>query len=170
LDDAGELVILQRQDRSRWRHEQIDEGVGLVDRAMAAHRPGRYQIEAAIAALHSTAASAEATDWHQIDLLYRSLLRYVPTPVVALNGAVARSMADGPLAGLAMIDELVVGERLEGWYLLHATRAELLRRAGREHDAHDELELALALAPSAVERQLLERRLSEPPDTFGSWM
>jgi RNA polymerase sigma-70 factor (ECF subfamily) len=170
LDDAGQLVILQRQDRSRWRHEQIDEGVGLVDRAMQVQRPGRYQIEAAIAALHSTAADAEATDWRQIDLLYRSLLRYVPTPVVALNGAVARSMADGPIAGLAMIDELVVGERLEGWYLLHATRAELLRRAGLEQDAHEELELALALAPSAVERQLLERRLSEPPGTFGSWM
>ena len=170
LDDAGELVILQRQDRSRWRHDQIEEGVGLVDRAMSAHLPGRYQIEAAIAALHSTAPSAEATDWHQIDLLYRSLLRYVPTPVVALNGAVARSMSDGPRAGLTMIDDLVVGAGLERWYLLHATRAELLRRAGLEDDARDELQRAIELAPSAVERQLLGRRLSGSPVTFDEWM
>ena len=174
LDAAGDLVILQRQDRTRWRHDQIDEGVGLVDRAMAAQRPGRYQIEAAIAALHSSAPTAEATDWRQIDLLYRSLLRHVPTPVVALNGAVARSMADGPSAGLAMIDDLVVGAGMERWYLLHATRAELLQRAGREDDARNELQRAIELAPSAVERQLLERRLAEPPlrglpGTFESW-
>jgi RNA polymerase sigma-70 factor (ECF subfamily) len=168
VDASGEIVTLQRQDRSRWRHDQIDEGLGLVDRAMAMHRAGRYQIEAAIAALHSSAPTAEDTDWHQIDLLYRTLLRHVPTPVVALNGAVARSMAEGPVAGLAMIDALVADGRLERWYLLHSTRAELLRRAGFEDDARVELERAVALAPSTAERQLLTRRLGDHErGTFG---
>ena len=163
LDAAGDIVTLERQDRGRWRRGQIDEGVGLVDRAMALRRPGRYQIEAAIAALHSSASTAEETDWRQIDLLYRTLLRHVPTPVVALNGAVARSMAEGPMAGLAMIDELIAEGRLVRWYLLHATRAELLHRTGLEVEARAELERAVALAPSAVERQLLTRRLEEQP-------
>ena len=160
LDAHGELVTLEHQDRSQWRRGQIEEGVGLLQRAMASKRTGRYQIEAAIAALHSAAPSAEMTDWTQIDALYQSLLRYVPTPVVALNGAVARAMAREPEAGLAMIDELIDLESMDRWYLLHSTRAELLRRAGRVDDARSEFVRAVALAPSETERSFLTDRLA----------
>ena len=161
LDAHGGLVTLELQDRSLWRRGQIEEGVGLLQRAMAMKRTGRYQIEAAIAALHSAAPSAEATDWTQIDALYQSLLRHVPTPVVALNGAVARAMACEPEAGLAMIDEMIDLDAMDRWYLLHSTRAELLRRAGRFDDARTEFSRAVALAPSETERNFLSDRLTD---------
>lgn len=160
LGARGELVTLEHQDRSRWRRSQIEEGVGLLQRAMAMKQTGRYQIEAAIAALHSAAPTAEATDWQQIDALYRSLWRIVPTAVVALNGAVARAMASGAAAGLAMIDELVHSGELEDWYLFHSTRAELLRRAGQLDEARAEFARSVDLAPSETERQFLAQRLS----------
>jgi len=160
LDAHGDLVTLELQDRTRWRRGQIQEGVGLLQRAMSTKHTGRYQIEAAIAALHSAAPSADATDWTQIDALYQSLLRYVPTPVVALNGAVARAMARDPESGLAMIDEMIDLDEMDRWYLLHSTRAELLRRAGRVDDARAEFSRAVVLAPSETERNFLSNRLA----------
>ncbi len=158
VDAGGELVTLEYQDRSLWRQGQIDEGVALVDRAMQLRRPGRYQIEAAIAALHSGAPTAAATDWTQIDALYGSLRRLVPTPVVALNAAVAGGMAKGPGAGLEMIDTLISDGALDGWYLLHSTRGELLRRAGRLDEARQSFARAAELAPSETERRYLLAR------------
>ena len=164
LDDRGELVTLDRQDRSLWRRGQIEEGIALLHRALPMKRTGRYQIEAAIAALHSGAESAEATDWIQIDALYQSLLLFVPTPVVALNGAVARAMACSPDRGLQMIDQTIDTAELDRWYLLHSTRAELLRRAGREAEAQQAFEIAIALAPSETERRFLTTRRVPPSD------
>ena len=161
LDAEGGLITLEHQDRTRWRRSQIDEGVALVDRAMEMRRPGRYQIEGAIAALHSSAPTAAVTDWAQIDALYTSLQRFTPTPVVALNAAVARAMACGPEAGLVIVDQLVADGSLDRLYLLHATRAELLDRAGRREEAVASLALALELAQGATERRFLQRRLDE---------
>lgn len=161
----GELITLEHQDRTMWRTAQIGEGIGLIDRAMTLRQPGRYQIEAAIAALHSSAPTAQATDWHQIDALYGSLQRFVPTPVIALNRAVARSMAVGPQAGLEMVAELVDDGALDHWYLLHSTRAELLQRAGRHEQALSAFRSAIELAPSATERRFLERRLDALAET-----
>ena len=161
VDADGMLITLERQDRSLWRRGQIEEGSALVDRALLMRRRGRYQIEAAIAALHTSAPTAEVTDWPQIDALYGALLRYVPTPVIALNRAVARGMAAGPTAGLDMIDELIADGELDRFHLLHATRGELLARAGRTADACTELREAVSLAPSVAERSFLERRLRE---------
>jgi RNA polymerase sigma-70 factor (ECF subfamily) len=164
LGAAGEILTLEEQDRSLWRWSQIHEGVALVDRLLAARRAGapsgRYQIEAIIAALHSAAPSASVTDWAQIDAQYAELLGFVPTPVVALNAAVARAMWRGPEAGLAMIDDIQGSTDLEGWYLLHSTRAELLRRAARFDDSRAEFAAALALAPSDTERRFLAARLA----------
>jgi len=157
----GELRTLEQQDRSSWRHEQIVEGTGLVDRAMELHGPGRYQIEAAIAALHSSAPTAAATDWRQIDALYTALRRRVPTSVVALNAAVARGMASGPEAGLALIEECGLAESLRDWHLFHAATADLLDRAGRREPALGAVRRAIELAPTDAERRHLERRERE---------
>ena len=156
----GQLVTLERQDRSTWRHNQIEEGVAIVDRALARRTPGRYQIEAAIAALHSSAPTAEATDWAQIDALYTALRSRVPTAVVELNAAVARSMAAGPDAGLAIVDALIADGDLARWYLLHSTRGEMLRRAGREPEAASSFATAIRLAPSQTERSFLQAKLA----------
>ena len=161
LGPDGVIVTLEHQDRLSWRHGQIAEGVVLIDRALVLRRRGRYQIEAAIAALHSGAPSAEVTDWAQIDALYETLRRYVPTPVVALNAAVARGMARGADAGLEMIEELVAAGELNRFHLLHATRGELLARAGRITEAIAEITTAATLAPSEAERRFLERRLGQ---------
>jgi len=161
VDAQGELVTLEHQDRTRWRRSQIDEGVGLIDRAMELRRPGRYQIEAAIAALHSGAPTAAATDWAQIDALYESLRRFVPTPIVALNGAVARAMARGPDAGLELVEQLVADGSLDRLYLLHSTRAELLDRAGRVDEALASLRTAIDLAPSPIEQRFLQHRFDQ---------
>ncbi len=160
LDGDGQLVTLERQDRSTWRHNQIEEGVAIVDRALARRTPGRYQIEAAIAALHSSAPTAEATDWAQIDALYTALRSRVPTAVVELNAAVARSMAAGPDAGLAIVDALIADGDLARWYLLHSTRGEMLRRAGREPEAASSFATAIRLAPSQTERSFLQAKLA----------
>ena len=157
----GELVLLDEQDRSRWDQAMIMEGVGLLDRAVRLGRLGPYRVQAAIAALHATAASAEATDWPRILALYDALDRMTPSPVVELNRAVAIAMAHGPEQGLARVEELAAAGELDGYYLLHATRADLLRRLGRGAEAGAAYSRALALATNPVERAFLSRRLAE---------
>ena len=158
-DAAGELVTLEEQDRSLWRREQIEEGTAILERALRRRRAGPFQIQAAVAACHATAPSAAETDWPQIEALYRELERVAPSPIVELNRAVAVGMAQGPEAALPLVDALAADGRLAGYHLLHATRADLLRRAGRGAEAQDDLRTALRLAPTEPERRLLARRL-----------
>jgi len=159
--EAGELVLLEDQDRSRWDRSKISEGGAVLERALGAGRPGSYQIQAAIAAVHDEAATTGETDWPQIALLYRELMAFAPSPVVELNQAVAVAMTDGPALGLAMVDALAAEGRLDDYVYLHATRADLLRRLGRRSEAAAAYERALALAANATERRFLERRLAE---------
>jgi RNA polymerase sigma-70 factor (ECF subfamily) len=159
--DDGVLVTLENQDRSRWDHALIAEGVATLDEALAMRRFGPYQVQAAIAACHATAPDAAATDWPQIAALYAELARLAPSPVVDLNRAVAVAMADGIPAGLALVDELTESGKLDGYYLLPATRADLLRRDGRLTEAATSYEEALELAPTDAERRYLTGRLSE---------
>lgn len=162
FDSAGDLVTLEEQDRSRWDHEAIKEGVELIDGALALGRPGQYQIQAAIAACHATAADADDTDWPQIAALYRRLAPLAPSPVVVLNLAVAVGMADGPAAGLELVEELErSGDHLAEYHLLPATRADLLRRLGRIGEAAGAYRRALDLASAEPERRYLQRRLAE---------
>ncbi len=161
LDSAGELVTLEEQDRDLWDAERIEEACKLLDRAVRLRRPGPYQLQAAIAACHAQAPSAEATDWREIALLYERLRELSPTPVVQLNRAVATAMADGPAAGLALVEELERTGRLADHYLLAATRADLLRRLGRASEAAPAYRRALELAPTDAERRFLRRRIAE---------
>jgi RNA polymerase sigma-70 factor (ECF subfamily) len=158
LDEAGDLVLLEDQDRRRWNKEQIAEALPLVEDALRAG-PGPFSLQAAIAALHCQAARAEDTDWLQIVQLYDVLERMQPSPVVALNRAAAVAMAYGPRAGLTLIDALT--KDLERYYLLHSARAELLRRLGNFRDAATSYKRALALVTNDAERRFLERRLRE---------
>jgi RNA polymerase sigma-70 factor (ECF subfamily) len=158
---AGELVLLDEQDRSRWDQAMIIEGVGVLDRAVRLGRLGPYRVQAAIAALHATAASAETTDWSRILSLYDALRGMTPSPVVELNRAVAIAMAHGPEQGLAGVEELAATGELDGYHLLHATRADLLRRLGRDAEAGAAYRRALTLATNPVERAFLARRLAE---------
>ncbi|WP_433225258.1 RNA polymerase sigma factor [Actinomadura formosensis] len=164
-DTAGVLVPLEHQDRSRWDAAEIAEGVALLEDALAPapDRPpaGPYQVQAAIAACHATAPDAAATDWPQIAVLYERLERLVPSPVVALNRAVAVGMARGPAAGLALVDELDRAGTLAGYHLLPATRADLLRRLGRRAEAAAAYRSALESAANDAERRYLARRLGE---------
>jgi len=155
----GELVLLEDQDRSRWDRAEIEEGCALVHAALARARPGTYALEAAIAAVHAESASSDATDWPQIAGLYARLLELYPSPVVALNRAVAVAMADGYEAGLALIDAL--SQSLDGYHLWHAARADLLRRLGRQNEAVSSYQRAYALAQNASEVRFLARRLAE---------
>ncbi len=157
----GDLIPLEEQDRRLWDQSLIAEGEQLLERALRGRRPGPFQIQAAIAACHATVPVAAQTDWPQIAGLYAQLLRLVPTPVVALNQAVAIGMAEGPEAALPLLDELAEGGALDGYYLLPATRADLLRRAGRGAQARASYEAALSLAPTEAERRYLRRRLAE---------
>lgn len=159
--EDGTLVTLESQDRSRWDRALIDEGVAVLDDAMARLRPGPYQLQAAIAACHATAPDAARTDWPQIVALYDELARVAPSPVVDLNRAVAIAMTDGIPAGLALVDQLAMSGPLEDYYLLPATRADLLRRVGRRDEAAASYEEALALAPTEPERRYLRARLAE---------
>ncbi|GIH60843.1 RNA polymerase sigma factor [Microbispora siamensis] len=160
LDDAGDLVVLEDQDRGRWDADRIAEGVALLDGALRRGRPGPYQVQAAIAACHATAARPEDTDWPQIAVLYARLARLVPSPVVELNRAVAVGMAYGPAAGLALIDGLRETGALAGYHLLPAARADLLRRLGRTAEAADAYREAAGLATTDAERRYLARRLA----------
>jgi RNA polymerase sigma-70 factor (ECF subfamily) len=157
----GVLVTLEKQDRSRWDQGLIAEGVETLDEALATRRSGPYQVQAAIAACHATAPDAESTDWPQIAVLYAELARLAPSPVVELNRAVAVAMADGIPAGLALVDELAASGRLDGYHLLPATRADLLRRSGRRDEARLAYEEAVKLAPTEAERRYLTRRIRE---------
>jgi RNA polymerase sigma-70 factor (ECF subfamily) len=158
---AGELIVLEEQDRSLWNRAQIAEGSALVERALSSRRFGPYSLQAAIAAVHCEAASAAETDWNEIVYLYDLLLRIEPTPIVELNRAVAVAMRDGPAAGLALVDDLLAKGDLAGYRLAHAARADLCRRLGRQADARAAYEHALALTQLEPERQFLQRRLAE---------
>ena len=160
-DPEGELVVLEDQDRSTWNRKQIDEGAALVERALRMRMAGPYQVQAAIAALHCTAVRAEETDWSQIEALYGELERIRPTPVIALNRAVAIAMAGKAADGLARLDAEDLTSVLGAYQPYHATRADLLRRAGRNREAAEAYRKALALTANAVERRYLERRLRE---------
>ena len=160
LDEAGDLVVLEEQDRSRWDKEQIAEALKLINEAPSG-TPGPFALEAAIAAEHCKAARAEDTDWLRIVTLYDLLYQLMPSPVVALNRAVAIAMDQGPQAGLAIIDELAASGELEEYHLLHAARADMLRRLGSNSEAAESYELALKLASNDSERRFLERRLRE---------
>jgi RNA polymerase sigma-70 factor (ECF subfamily) len=189
----GELITLEAQDRSLWNRAQIDEGLAWVERALAAEAPtaassgtaatasrrdpalaaprrdapaarfGPYALQAAIAAVHAGAASAEATDWAEIVGLYDVLVRLQPTPVVALNRAVAVAMRDGPAAGLPLIETLLADGQLQDYHLAHAARADICRRLGRHADARASYERALALARQEPERAFLAARLRDLP-------
>ncbi|WP_428950399.1 RNA polymerase sigma factor [Streptomyces sp. cg35] len=160
VDVHGDLVTLEDQDRTAWDRAAIDEGAALLETALRRRRPGPYQIQAAIAACHTTAATAEATDWAEIAALYGELARHVPTAVVRLNRAVAVGMAEGPQAGLALVADLEASGELDGVHLLPATRADLLRRMGRTAEAAESYARALDLVGNGAERRFLQKRLA----------
>jgi RNA polymerase sigma-70 factor (ECF subfamily) len=153
----GVLVPLTEQDRASWDQAEIDEGLGLVRECLAVNRPGVYQLQAAVNAVHSTARTPADTDWSQIAALYGQLLQITPSPVVALNRAVAVAELDGPAVGLAAVDQLA----LDGYHAWHATRADLLRRLDRPDDARSAYDSALALIDNPAERAYLTRRRDE---------
>jgi len=161
VSPTGEFVLLEEQDRSLWDFAAIDEGRVLIGSAFRTGRPGPYQLQAAIAALHAQARRADQTDWVQIVALYDGLARLAPSPVVELNRAVAIAMADGPDRGLALIDEIHEGGQLDDYAWLHSARADLLRRIGRFEDSARAYRRALELATNPVDRRFLERRLAE---------
>jgi RNA polymerase sigma-70 factor, ECF subfamily len=160
-DGSGDLVVLEDQDRSRWDRAQIAEGLTALDAALALGGKGPYAIQAAIAALHARAGRPEETDWRQIAALYAALQRALPSPVIELNHAVAVSMVEGPDAGLARLEALADREGIRGYHLLHAARADLLRRAGRLEEARAAYAQALSLVSNEAERRYLGRRLAE---------
>ena len=161
VDDAGDVVTLEDQDRARWDTSEIDEGVGTLNAALRHDRAGPYQLQAAIAACHATAARAADTDWARIAQLYGRLAQLVPSAVVELNRAVAVAMAEGPAAGLKLVEALETSGALAGYHLLPATRADLLRRLNRSAEAAASYREALALAATDAERRYLARRLAE---------
>ena len=152
-DGDGALVLLADQDRSRWDRGRMDEGRILVEAALARHHPGPYQLQAAIAACHADAAAAAGTDWRQIAALYSELLRFDPSPVIEANRAVAVAYAEGPAAGLAILDTLAASSRLAGWPQLHVARGALLAQCGRHEDAVTAYRDALALEPAGAVRR-----------------
>jgi RNA polymerase sigma-70 factor (ECF subfamily) len=160
---AGELVLLEQQDRSLWNREQIAAGLALVQRALTSGRVGPYTLQAAIAAVHAEAPSTTATDWAQIVALYTLLMSAVASPVVELNRAVAVAMHEGPAAGLALIDAILARGDLADYHLAHSARGELCRRLGRTDEARTAFEHSLRLARQEPERQFLQRRLHELP-------
>jgi RNA polymerase sigma-70 factor, ECF subfamily len=161
VTSTGDLILLHDQDRSLWNREQIAEGSALVERALATRDFGPYTLQAAIAAVHADAVTAEATDWTEIAGLYDVLLRFEPTPVVELNRAVAIAMRDGPAAGLALVDAILARGELNDYHLAHAARADFCRRLGRNGEARASYERAIALTRQEPERRFLERRLAE---------
>ncbi|HEY1266683.1 MAG TPA: RNA polymerase sigma factor [Candidatus Binatia bacterium] len=157
----GELILLDEQERSLWNREQIAEGSALVERALASWSFDAYTVQAAIAAVHANAPTADATDWARIVALYDLLLRAERSPIVELNRAVAVAMRDGAAAGLALIDAIMSGGELSNYHLAHAARADLCRRLGRTTEAQASYKRALALAQQEPERHFLERRLAQ---------
>jgi RNA polymerase sigma-70 factor (ECF subfamily) len=161
VNDRGDLVTLEDQDRTRWDQAQISLARRHLEVALAGQRPGQYQIQAAIAGCHAAAPTAQATDWPRIARLYRHLADMTGSPVVELNRAVAVAMADGPAAGLALVRDLEADGALAGYYLLPATRADFLRRLGRNEEAASAYAEAAALAVTGPERRFLNARLAE---------
>ena len=161
VDAAGDLVLLEDQDRSLWDASMIDEATSLLDAALRLHRPGPFQVQAAIAACHAQASRAAETDWLEIAALYATLTEMVPSAVIELNRAVAVSMAFGPAEGLALVDGLAERGELRGYHLLPAARADMLRRLGRSGEAASAYEEARDLAGTEAERRYLERRRRE---------
>jgi RNA polymerase sigma-70 factor (ECF subfamily) len=160
LDEAGDLVILEQQDRTLWDYNQINEALPLVKASLNGD-PGPFALQAAIAAEHCKSQSPEDTDWKEIVRLYDALEHQQPSPVVSLNRAVAVAMRDGPQSGLEVIDALAASGDLDGYHLLYAARADLLRRAGSWQEAAIDYRHALELATNESERRFLERRLRE---------
>jgi len=161
VDDDGDLITLEDQDRRRWVRPEIEEGAAVLEAAVRRGQPGPYQLQAAIAACHATAAQAAGTDWAQIARLYGELARVAPSPVVELNRAVAVAMSDGPAAGLKLVAAIEASGELSGYYLVPATRADLLRRLGRWAEAAASYGAARDLAATDAERRYLDRRLTE---------
>jgi RNA polymerase sigma-70 factor (ECF subfamily) len=159
LNAMGDLVLLSEQDRSRWDQGEINEGVAILDEALALRDPGPYQVQAAISALHAQAPTAEATDWRQIAMLYETLARVTPSMVVEVNRAVAIGMAEGPEVGLKML--LQLEDQAENFYPYHAARADLLRRTDQREAAAEAYKRALDLCGNSAERAYLQRRLDE---------
>lgn len=157
----GEIILLEGQDRSLWNRSQIDEGIELVERAIQSRRFGPYTLQAAIAAVHAEARDAASTDWRQIVGLYDVLLRTDPSPIVELNRAAAVAMSEGPAAGLALIDAILVRGDLTDYHLAHAARGDLCRRLGRVTESIDNYQKALTLATQEPERRFIRRRLDE---------
>ena len=160
VDSKGALVTLEDQDRSLWDRGQIREGAALVDGALRVGRVGPYQLQAAIAAVHTVAENAADTDWAQIAALYNELARLNPSPIVLLNGAVAVGMSEGAERGLALIDQLGVSSALDRYHLFHAARADMLRRLGSRSAAADAYRRALELTANGIEQTFLERCLA----------
>jgi RNA polymerase sigma-70 factor (ECF subfamily) len=159
LNETGELVLLQQQDRTRWDRGKIQEGMAVLEEALALHDPGPYQVQAAISALHAEAATAEETDWRQIAALYDTLVRLTSSVVIEVNRAVAVAMAQGPQAGLELL--LGLKDLADGYYPFHAARADLLRRLNEHNAAAEAYERALALCSNGAERAYLQQRLDE---------
>jgi RNA polymerase sigma-70 factor (ECF subfamily) len=159
VNKQGELVTLEEQDRSLWNRTEIDEGVNLVQKALRLRRVGNYQLQAAIAALHAEAITADQTDWRQIVALYEELMRITSSPIVALNHAAAVAMAEGFERGLALIDSVGADGSLQNYYLFHASRADLLRRLGRFDEATVAYRIALSLTTNEVEQNYLRGRV-----------
>jgi len=164
LDDAGELVLLNEQDRSRWDQAKIQEGIAVLDEALALYDPGPYQVQAAISAMHAEAPTAEATDWPQIVALYDTLSRMTPSMVVEVNRAVAVAMARDPQAGLDLL--LRLEDQADNYYPYHAARADLLRRTNQREAAADAYQRAIALCGNPTQRVYLQRRLDEMTGPF----
>ena len=161
---AGDLIVLEEQDRTLWNRAQIVEGIALVEQALAAPQFGLYTVQAALAAVHAAAPTVAATDWAQIVDLYDMLARAAPSPVIELNRAVAIAMRDGPAIGLALIDTILARGDLADYYLAHAARADLCRRLGRTGEARAAYQRALGLTQQAPERRFLEQRLRDLVD------
>ena len=161
VNDQGELVTLEEQDRSLWDRTEIDEGVRLLEKALPRGRVGKYQLQAAIAAVHCEAGTADETDWPQIVALYEELMRRSSSPVIALNHAAAVAMAEGAEEGLRLIDAAGAGGALNNYYLFHAARADLLRRLNRNTEGHAAYERALSLTTNQIEQNYIRRRLDE---------
>jgi RNA polymerase sigma-70 factor (ECF subfamily) len=164
LDAAGDLVLLDEQDRTRWDQAKIHEGIAVLDEALTLYDPGPYQVQAAISALHAEAATPEATDWPQIAALYGTLAVMMPSPVVKVNRAVAVAMAQSPTAGLKLLYQI---EEVEDYYPYHVARADLLRRTNEDEAAAEAYERALTLCGNSAERAYLQRRLDEITRSFG---
>jgi len=161
VNQQGEFVLLEDQDRTLWDQAEIQEGLALVEKALHKHQPGPYQVQAAIAALHARAAHASDTDWYQIAALYGELWRINPSPVIELNRAVAIAMAEGMVSGLRLLDQLEDRGELNDYYLFHAARADLLRRSGWLDEALTAYQRALSLCENTVKQKYLKHRIAE---------